>query len=697
MQSNKYKLGRAAFALLIIILGTSVFAQGPACPPGPPPGFKDIVIHNTDTPEQKNDFTTGDADDVELSSTNTVTWTGVVSTNWFTAINWSPNKVPSTCSDTIVIPVGINNPVISNDNVTVGSITLAKGATINLQNSNLNICGYLKGPAHGSASISGSGIVILNGTKKQRISGILNISEVEINNNAGALLKANAQLNISNALDLQEGNFDVSQGKLTLQSNSVTQCAILDNFSAGNQGSLTGAITAQRYYSQALSYDSSYQHMMGSPVNNPPFSQFGDSGTTGYVIPMPDCDESRMATGSPYGHVFGYSEQAPGAPTCGVSQWRVETSGNAVNGQGYSIRKVGKGTLSLTGSPNLAESYTLTELTNSGWSNSSLQGRQMSGGWQLLSNPYSATLQLTTINAGFDNQIQIWAPEGPFEGTYQVEMVGDNAIVPPFQGFMVHKTYPSGTASYTINASDRVRTAATFYAQQDDRLQLIAENKQTGLLDQTTIAFDTRATNGFDPEFDAIKPMGAPDRHTLYSVNNTDWMAINVLHSISTTNAVALGFVPGVSGAYVLHFNGINTFSPGTKIFLEDKLLQMMYDITMGDYNFTASSTDNPGRFVLHFSAGVTTGISNDNTNQPEALHMRSYENEIYVYFTGTDNVNAVIKVYDVLGREISNEVFNSNTIYQRQLSSTAAGCVLVNVTNAGISETRKLFISGGN
>lgn len=357
MQSNKYKLGRAAFALLIIILGTSVFAQGPACPPGPPPGFKDIVVHNnTDAPEQKNDFTVGDADDVELSSANTITWTGAVSTDWATPANWSPPTILFTCSDTIVIPAAINSPVIPiDDPVSVGGLTLAKGVTIKI-NSNLNICGYLKGPAHGSASISGSGIVILNGTKKQRISGILNISEVEINNNAGALLKANAQLNISNALDLQEGNFDVSQGKLTLQSNSVTQCAILDNFSAGNQGSLTGAITAQRYYSQALSYDSSYQHMMGSPVNNPPFSQFGDSGTTGYVIPMPDCDESRMATGSPYGHVFGYSEQAPGAPTCGVSQWRVETSGNAVNGQGYSIRKVGKSTLSLTGSPNLGES-----------------------------------------------------------------------------------------------------------------------------------------------------------------------------------------------------------------------------------------------------------------------------------------------------------------------------------------------------
>src|SRR5581483_11137908 len=100
----------------------------------------------------------------------------------------------------------------------------------------------------------------------------------------------------------------------------------------------------------------------------------------------------------------------------------------------------------------------------------------------------------------------------------------------PFQAFMVHKTSPGGSASYTINGTDRKRTAQTFYnLQADQSLTITSQNIVSGLMDQTTVGFNSNATDQFDAAYDADKFGGSLNRHTLYSVNNGKWMAINML------------------------------------------------------------------------------------------------------------------------------------------------------------------------
>ena len=83
----------------------------------------------------------------------------------------------------------------------------------------------------------------------------------------------------------------VTNGMLTFKSRTVDSVGILDNFSAGYQGTLTGNITAERYYATSLTYN---QHFMGSPVSTPSFSQFGANGTAGFVTPTANCDETRL-------------------------------------------------------------------------------------------------------------------------------------------------------------------------------------------------------------------------------------------------------------------------------------------------------------------------------------------------------------------------------------------------------------------
>ncbi len=532
---------------------------------------------------------------------NAFTWGGYVSNDWTNQNNWSPVSDPggpNACAANVIIPFVVVAPTI-NSAIQVGNLQIDDNSSMTL-NANLSVCKGWTGGSTTNAQVFGNGLVVLNGTSQQAVAGKTAIGEMKLNNSTGALMQAGSSLDIFEALDLQTGTFTTGSGNLTFKSTSENQIAILDNFSPTFGGTLSGNINAERYFGASQTFN---QHFMGSPVNSPSLSQFGASGTGGYVIPITTCDETQMIHTSPYGTVFSYHENHGG--TCGMAQWFVETAGNAVNGQGYSILKYGAGVLNLNGTPNLNSTYTISGLTNSNWNNTSLQHRSMSSGWQLVSNPYLATLQITNANAGFDNQVQVWHTDGPFAGSYQVSLVGsltNPPVIPPFQGFMVHKTAAGGTANYSIKGTDRVRTPHTFYRANDNELGITLKNLATTLLDQTTIAFNTDATDTFDVQYDAYKFGGALNRHTLYTMMGTHWMAVNTLYSEANTDTVAMGLEPGKTGNYKFTYVGVNTFDPTCYIFIEDKFTHLWHDVRDTGFVIHCDSADTWDRFIVHFT-----------------------------------------------------------------------------------------------
>ncbi len=536
-------------------------------------------------------------------------WSGAISTDFSNANNWVGNALPSSgCATNITIPApsgGSFNPTISSP-VTFGNITVGSGAVVT-NNSTLSICGTWTGGSSNSM-IVGTGTVILNGSSAQTISGKTQFQELVINNSQGVSLTSGATVSIYTALDLQSGNFSVSSGTITFLSTSTTQCAIIDNFSSGYTGTISGNIRAQRYYAAASTFN---QHFMGTPINAPLLSQYGAGNSSGYVIPLPSCDENIMAGGSPFGNVYSLDE-THGA-TCGMAQWYVEPgSAAAINGLGYSVREAsGAGTLTVTGAANQQSSYQLTGLTNSNWTNTTAQAHPLGSGWHLVGNPYLATTQLSSVDPNIGSQIQIWNTSGPYAGSYQASIVGDGAIIPPFQAFMVKYTDISTPGTFTFSGGDRTRTPQMFFAQYDNKLDITAENVSNGFLDKTTVAFNSNATDGFDDKFDANKFAGDATRHTLYSMNQNKWMAINVLNSVNTTSTVPVGFEPGVTANYTFTYNGINTFDPTSYIFLEDKQTGSMTDVRNGSYSFASNSTDYADRFVLHFTPAAVVSTVN--------------------------------------------------------------------------------------
>ncbi len=629
----------------------------------------------TVTVTNSNSCTASGTATVTVNTCGVNSWLGNT-TDWHTATNWSNGFVPTTCAHNVLIPNLANDPIVSTP-VAVGDIELQNGSTLTL-NAALSACGNFKGGAATSSQVLGTAALTLNGSSLQQLSGKATFTTLRLNNAAGATLQTGSTFQIFKALELQAGNLNTTSGTLHFRSTAAATYAVLDNFSAGFTGTITGNIKAERFYSAAGAI-SHYQHLLGSPVNNAPLSAFGASGTAGYILPLSTCDEDSVDPSSPFGTVFSYDETQ--GTTCSAAGWKVEVTGTMANAQGYSVWKAGSGAFTVTGAPNLNSSYTAANLGNANWNNTTKQGRPVASGWHLVANPFLADLDISSTPAGFDPNKMVWHTSGAFAGSYQPAMV-----VAPFQAFMVRKSVAGGSAGYTINATQRTRSASPTFQKQanDHELTITAINNTTNLLDVTNIAFNSDASEAFDPGYDGIKSAGALTRHTLYTymADANTWLLLNNVKDIETTSTIPMGFEPGVDGSYSLSFEGITTFDPTSYVMLEDKKLNVFHDVRNGNYNFNAVATDNWGRFVLHFTPAAKFNSSNATCEA---------QGQISITQPGTANWNYTIVNSNnvVIG---SGSLNNNNSV----ATTVAAGVYTVTmVDNNGYTVVKNIQVNG--
>ena len=659
-------------------------------------GIRSTVIHVSNTTCQQGDYYF----DVQGTGGAAINqWTGAGGNSlWSTAANWSANSVPNDCSANVLIAsaTGNNWPTITTP-VNVGSFTMTAGS-ITLSDT-LSICGNVTGTSSGNLpQVTGGGVLALTGSSQQTISGKLQAVNVKINNTTGVVMQPGSSVYVSNILELQSGNLNTTAGTLTLTSTSANQIGIIDNFSQGYAGTITGNIVAQRYFDASLY---AHQHLIGSPVYNPTMSQLSPTGAAGYIEDH-DCDETQSDNGTPYGNIFSYNESH--GSVCEIQSWYVETNGTRTlnPGEGYSYLNIGAGTISLTGVPNLNSSYGVSAsvnggvsspLTNGGWSAQyTLQHRPMLSGFNLIANPYPAPVVIglqsdqSTNNSTFGSKVYVFETEGTRQGSY---MATDT--IAPFQAFMVQRTSPGSGGTYTIFGSDRVRSSASFYRQYtDNQLNITSTNSATGLIDETTIAFNSASTNNYDPVYDAYKIPGALNRHTMYTLNNNNWMSINTLTSIEETGTVAMGFEPGVSGTYTLSFDGINTFDPTCYIMLEDLQTGTMYNIRNGAYTFTSNIADDWNRFVLHFTPPAEILSTDATCEAPGEINIVQAGNATWNYLVKDENNK--VTANGILNNTNLISISANVGIYTLTLTDTSGYTVMKNIQVGGVQRVIAAF-----
>jgi YVTN family beta-propeller protein len=629
----------------------------------------------------------------------TLTWTGAVSQDWQDANNWSPALVPVACSQDVQIPVTANQPIVAGAAAYVNNITLADGAIITLQNQPLYVCGnWMSGNTSGSATANvGGGEVVLNGATPQTISGHTNFQVLTLNNNDGAMVQSGALVEISEGLHLQTGNLD-NQGEVVLLSPDELKAAYLDDFSAGFTGYLSGNITVQR----GVGGSGTWQHFISSPVNTPAINDLtalsGPNGT--YVTPSNDCSENLLDANSATGIAYEWVEAALVTPGCFMGNWMIRSTGSMYNGHAYSMY-LSSGVYSLTSAPNRLD-VIVSGLSNSNWSTQSAEGNTFTSGWHLLGNPYPSPVELDVnhaITEGFDAQVQVWMPNGPWQGTWDARLMGVDAQLASSQGFQVHNSNVGTPQTFTFTDAERRRTSVVnpsyFQMPNQNALNVIVEGNN-GRRDRTRVYFNTDATVNFDQLYDAdklISTQGYPTVYTWMAAAPERRMGINTLTDINTTSTVPMAFIPGTDGSYTVTAEGINTFDPTSYIMLEDILTGTMHNLRNGGYTFTSSVTDARNRFVLHFTPAAEINTTASSCANDGVIIVSQPGSAVWNY--SVSNTQGTILSSGVLNQGSPATVNNlSAGVYTLTLTDNNGYTVVKNIQVTGPASVNPTFVA---
>lgn len=523
-----------------------------------------------------------------------------------------------------------------------GAVKMEDGDNITNNGTGVYVTGNWTGGTSSNATVTGTGKVFLSGNSAQSIGGKTRFDYLQLNNSAGANLSSGALAEIHKILHLQNGTLTTGSGTLKFLSLATNDYAILDNFTSGMNGSVSGNVTADRY----VGTSGINQHYFGTPIVNASFGQMGATGTPGFVIPSANCDQTQTASNSPYGSVFQWHDNVVTNATCLYNGWEVKTTGNTSAGKGYSVY-LPNGTFSITGNANQGANYPVTGCDNTGWQSNTLQTTGFfppayNSGWHIVANPFIAPLTLNGHSGNFD-AAAVWVTSGPFAGSYQpISITG--GTVAPFQGFIVHRS-ASSAVDFTFSKGECTLNTIPGFYQTASPYKLNVTVSGNGFNDITYIEFNTDATNGYDVDFDSRKPVSAMGQPTLctFNTNTTERLSINVNRNITETPNVPMSFIPGANSTFALNFDGINTFDATSYIFLEDLQTGTWTDVRQNPvYNFISTTNDAHARFVLHFTPPAEIATTDATCNTQGTLNIEQPGSAMWQYAVENSNGAAV-------------------------------------------------------
>lgn len=533
------------------------------------------------------------------------------------------------------------------------------------------------------------------------------VQNLTIDNTNGVTLSQNT--GIKRLLTLTNGNL-VSNGRLTLLSDVSGTAMIIQKADGTNQ--VVGDATVQRHITGGLAvYPGAYSgpggyHYFSSPIStNNTVSQISDNipltlnssydFVNTYSGAFPNFyfyDENRVQAAAP-NDVFEKGWYSPAATSAALSPMR-----------GFIIN-VGVGSsLDFTGNLNNGDLGTSTTSLKL-----SMGGSVGNAGWHLMGNPYPSPISWAALKALNPNtEIQAEGlrriPTGQYAGTwaYFINALGTNGGTDEIamgQGFFVRAV--RNNADFRINNSVRLTTYQnpTFF-----RTEESVESKKNGMIklgisqdkyaDEAAIYFEEGASQSYDISYDAEKSRfnSSPVPSIYTSSTDKKDLAINGLPAFSEEFTIPLTVYSYNRGSHKISLNEINHFKQYVQIFLEDKQLDVLHNLTQKpEYQFNASNVGyQKDRFVIRFSNSTTasgeldffTIFPNPSNGEAKLRMFSNYKGEV------------AVNVYDMIGRVHKTLTINKNAnMFETNLDlqSLISGVYIVEIIDANGKKIRKI------
>jgi len=346
------------------------------------------------------------------------------------------------------------------------------------------------------------------------------------------------------------------------------------------------------------------------------------------------------------------------------------------------------GSFSITGTPNTSHDWTLSYVANS-------QSGASDHGWNLIGNPYSATLDWSSVSVGssVNGAVYVWDPSNSQYMSWTSAGGGVNGgsqYIPPMQAFWV-QTSSGGTGtdydiSTTMSSNTTTSQSPTFQKTQNDRIKLSVINLSDNTKnDEAVIAHSPGSADGFDGNLDAWKLDNYGGNPNIYSVYAGDRLAINAV-DLSIPKVIPLGIdVPQSRDVYQL---AIEQFVNGDTydVILEDKHLNTFTDISNAAYSFQFSGSNNGDtRFNLHING--TNGIG---VEEHDVINNFIYQLDNEVFIHADKMVFSTYELWTIDGRLLQEGVIHSSITH---FSKPQSGLYLVQLKGNTANKTIKTFL----
>lgn len=271
-----------------------------------------------------------------------------------------------------------------------------------------------------------------------------------------------------------------------------------------------------------------------------------------------------------------------------------------------------------------------------------------------------------------------------------------NGNVAAGQGFFI-KGFLNGNAVF--NNSMRItgnnnqffrynNSATSVNAGNKSRVWLELFNNQ-GAYKQTLVGYAAGATDAYDSGYDG-DVVNAGNAVNFYSTLGAQNLAIQGRGlPFNENDVVPLGYSSTAAGSYEIKLSNFDGIFDTQKVFLEDKLLNVMHNLKLSNYAFTTNAGTFNDRFVLRFTSSALAVV--DQTFTAESLLVVK-ENQI-IHLNSSLTPMKSIQVYDIRGSLLySNNAVNATDFKITSLHSSQQ-VLLVNVVSAdGILVTKKLI-----
>ncbi|MCD9853451.1 T9SS type A sorting domain-containing protein [Epilithonimonas sp. JDS] len=262
-----------------------------------------------------------------------------------------------------------------------------------------------------------------------------------------------------------------------------------------------------------------------------------------------------------------------------------------------------------------------------------------------------------------------------------------NNIIKVGQGFIIKAKIAGSNQPLNFTNAVRVAESGIFFnnklSVEKNRFWLKLKSP-ANITNTILIGYIPTATNDFEIDYDAELFVVGSD--SFYSTLGSKKLAIQGKGTFDIEDKVGLGNVYSQNGNYTVSLkNAEGIFSGNQNIYLKDKLLNKVVNLSNSDYTFQAVKGTDNSRFEIVFKEDAVLGTDS------------ATKSDFEVYRDGTDyvinssKILVRIDVYDVTGRLVISKK-STDRNFRLDSAMLSNGVYIIKAENSGDVRTKKVI-----